>query len=505
MGSALEEMGTVISTFEGPTTVVFSFVVGSKNVRKGQFVQVEAEDGLVLGSVSEITRANRYFESAESVAEYERSSPMSTNFPTTDWEYIIANVRVHGMFKGGLMIRSTFPVAPGIKVHSADEELLKKFLHFEENGLFLGTLANHKLEAKVNLNKLLQKHLAILAMSGSGKSYLASVLIEELMERKAEKGRMGIVIIDSHGEYAGFRSSQYGKSVSIVDGKKIRIPLRKIAPALLFTWMPDASSQQKRELEKIMLELKKDGEQTHNSYGLSELVEKINASENLDKKSKPALLGWVGEIRSLKLVGKEEYPKIGELVKPGCASVVDLSGIDGEKKKQVIVSYVAKKLFSMRKKEKIAPFVLMLEEAHNYAPEKMTRKVALAKGAIETIAREGRKFGASLCLISQRPVHLSVTALSQCNTNIILRVTNPNDIKRIGESCEGIDDAMLSSITTLRVGEALLVGEATGSPVFIKVRQKKSSWIPKGQDLEEIARKFEEAIVKKKTEVEAFL
>ncbi|MBS3069861.1 ATP-binding protein [Candidatus Micrarchaeota archaeon] len=500
-----EEMGTVISTYDGPTTVLFSFVVASKNVRKGQFVQVSSSEGAVVGSVSEITRANRYFESAESVAEYERSSPMSANFPTTDWEYIIANVRVHGMFREGLMVRSTFPVAPGTKVHSADEGMLKKFLQFDEEGLMLGNLANHSLEARVNMNRLLQKHLAILAMSGSGKSYLASVLIEELMERKKEKGRMGIVIVDSHGEYTGFRNSQYGRNVSVVDCKKMRIPLRKIAPALLFSWIPDASSQQKRELEKIMMELKKESEQSHAGYGLSELVEKINASENLDKKSKPALLGWVGEIRSLRLVGKEEYPKISELVKPANACVLDLSGIDGEKKKQVIVSYVARKLLSLRKKEKIAPFVLMLEEAHNYAPEKMTRRVALAKGAIETIAREGRKFGASLCLISQRPVHLSVTALSQCNTNIILRVTNPNDVKRIGESCEGIDDAMLASITTLRVGEAMLVGEAVGSPVFIKVRKKKSSWIPRGQDLEEIARKFEDAQEKKKTEVEAFL
>ncbi len=158
-----------------------------------------------------------------------------------------------------------------------------------------------------------------------------------------------------------------------------------------------------------------------------------------------------------------------------------------------------------RKKDKVPPFLLVVEEAHNFAPEKVERQYALAKGPIITIAREGRKFGACLCLISQRPVQLATTALSQCNTNIILRITNPFDIKHVGESCEGIDSAMLDSITTLRVGEALVVGEAAGSPIFVKVRKRKSSFFAKGRDLEIIARRFEEEKTKKRQDVEAFL
>ena len=80
--------------------------------------------------------------------------------------------------------------------------------------------------------------------------------------------------------------------------------------------------------------------------------------------------------------------------------------------------------------------------------------------------------------MSQRPVQLSTTALSQCNTNIILRLTNPYDIDHIGESCEGIDKGMLGAITTLRVGEALVVGEAVNLPVFVRVRRRKSKSCP---------------------------
>ena len=121
------------------------------------------------------------------------------------------------------------------------------------------------------------------------------------------------------------------------------------------------------------------------------------------------------------------------------------------------------------------------------------------------MAREGRKFGASLCLISQRPVQLSTTALSQCNSNIILRITNPFDLKHIGESCEGIDSRMQDSITSLRVGEALILGEAVGAPVFVSVRKRRSQTVVRGESLEKIAQEFEEKSQRKEDEIEAFL
>ncbi|MCK5301528.1 MAG: ATP-binding protein, partial [Candidatus Thorarchaeota archaeon] len=91
---------------------------------------------------------------------------------------------------------------------------------------------------------------------------------------------------------------------------------------------------------------------------------------------------------------------------------------------------------------------------------------------IETIAREGRKFFAMLCLISQRPVKLSTTVLSQCTNQAILRCTNPYDLEHIGRSSEGIDRQSLETITTLEVGEALFVGETVSVPTFVKVRKR---------------------------------
>jgi DNA helicase HerA-like ATPase len=499
-----EELGTVISTEETPTTCEFVFLVKNRRVRKGQFVQAQADDGLLLGMVTEITRANRYFERAESVAEYERASPISEHFPTADWEFTVAQVRIFGTFKGKILVRNTFPPAPGLRVVEADLPLLKEFLKFHDDGLEIGKLENHDLPAKLDMDGLFQKHLAILAMSGSGKSYLMCVLLEELLSRKPEQGRLAAVIIDNHGEYAGFKQSEFGQQTRVFEGKKMRISLRKVSPQMLAEWMPQMSGVQLRELAKILKEMQKAANEKHEAFGLSDLSLRIEASEMKDNIKGP-LLAWISELRGLGLLGKADFPKADEAVSPGRLAVFDLSDIDSLRKKQIIVSYFGKKFFRMRKKGAIPPFVLIVEEAHNFAREKAMAEAAISKHIIETIAREGRKFGASLCLISQRPVQLSTTALSQCNTNIILRVTNPYDIKHIGESCEGIDSAMLNSITTLRVGEALIVGEAVGCPVFVKVRAKRSRATTKGASLSSLARQFEEQSAKKKNDVEAFL
>jgi DNA helicase HerA-like ATPase len=499
-----EELGTVISTLETPTTGQFSFVIKSSKVRKGQFVQAQAEDGIMLGAITEITRANRYFERAESVAEYERSSPIAEHFPTSDWEYTVALVKVHGTFRGAGIVRNTFPIAPGVKIYEADLQLLKDFLGFTDDGLDVGSLENHNLTAKLSIDGLLQKHLAILAMSGSGKSYFTSVLLEELLSRKKETGRIAMVVIDNHGEYAGFRQSEFAQATRVFEGKKMRIALAKVSPQMLSEWMPNMSGVQARELGKILKDLKKEMKEKQEAFGLSELEARINAQIAKENVRAP-MLSWIAELHGLGLIAKADCPKLADAIAPGRLAVFDLSDIDSLKKKQVIVSYFARKLFKQRKKGKIPPFVLIVEEAHNFAREKAERGSAISKNVIETIAREGRKFGASLCLISQRPVQLSTTALSQCNTNIILRVTNPYDIKHIGESCEGIDSYMLNSITTLRVGEALIVGEAVGCPVFIKVRKKRSRVQTRSTSLALLAKRFEEGTEKKKSDVEAFL
>ncbi|MFX0105420.1 MAG: ATP-binding protein, partial [Candidatus Hodarchaeota archaeon] len=115
---------------------------------------------------------------------------------------------------------------------------------------------------------------------------------------------------------------------------------------------------------------------------------------------------------------------------------------------------------------------LIVEEAHQFCPEAAHSK-AISKPIIETIAREGRKFMACLCLISQRPKKLSTTTLSQCNSKLVLNIKNPYDLKHLMDSSEAITKEYASMISSLGVGEMLLMGNAVNYPVFIDVRERK--------------------------------
>jgi DNA helicase HerA-like ATPase len=121
--------------------------------------------------------------------------------------------------------------------------------------------------------------------------------------------------------------------------------------------------------------------------------------------------------------------------------------------------------------ETIPPFLLILEEAHQFCPEASQSK-AISKSIIETIAREGRKFMACLCLISQRPKKLSTTALSQLNSKMVLNIKNPYDLKHLMDSSEAISKEYADMISVLGVGEMLLMGNAVNYPLFVNVRQR---------------------------------
>ena len=499
------QIGTIISTEESPSTSQFMFVLDKNkdSVKKGQFVQVNTKEGELFGYVNELFRANRYFERAESVAEYEKTNSMNKNFPVSEWDYLLGEVKILGTFSNGRFLRAYAPPAPGAKVASADDEILKSFLGFVDTGLDIGKIQHHEVEAKIDLTRLLQKHLAILAMSGAGKSHLASVLIEELLERKKEHGRIATVIIDIHGEYVGFKlDDKFGVKTTLIEGSEIAFPVRKLTSEMVEEWMPTISIPQRELLRHAIHELKK----TEGVYGLKEIVEYINNSDVAKDEVKRTLKRALAELKRHRfLSANKETPSLINDVKPGEVLILDFSSIDNLRKKQILVSLVARRLFKLRKKEKIPPFLLLIEEAHNFAREKAEAHEAISRSIIETIAREGRKFGASLCLISQRPVNLSTTALSQCSTHIILRITNPNDLDHIQMSAEGIDSRVAKSITSLRVGEAIFVGEAVNYPIFVNIRQRRSTKRERGLPLHEQALLFEETRKKREEQVEAFL
>lgn len=476
-------LGTVVSTDSGPNVMEFSFVLegGPQEIiaRRGEFISVVTDEGTVIARVQDLVRTNRYYQHAEAVREYQsRGEPLRSIFPTDRWQYTIAMARVLGLWANGRTVRPYFTVSPGAIVRRAGEETLAAFLKLDlKDGLHLGRLAYQNLEFAPSVDRLLSKHLAILAMSGAGKSYFVSVLLEELLVRTKEQGRLSVVVVDVHGEYTYLKDltpEEFGLpsghfEIEHIRGSHFQIPVQMLSAEALGSLVAGMSSIQVRDLRRVISEIKKIMKK---GYTLGDLVEYIRNDTSISKNTRDALAGWLVNLDETRLFGKEAVPSIKNIVRPGKITLIDLSDFISLKKKQIVVSFLTSELLHLRRREKIPPFVLILEEAHQFCPESR-HELALPKSRIETIAREGRKFYALLCLISQRPVKLSTTVLSQCSNQAILRCTNPYDLDHIGRSSEGIDRSSLDAITTLEIGEALFVGETVSVPTFVKIRKRK--------------------------------
>ncbi|HNW05436.1 MAG TPA: ATP-binding protein [archaeon] len=495
-----EEKGIVISTIDGPSTTKLSFVCTKNDVFKGEYIQIDYSQGSLIGLVTDVIKRNRYFENSDSVKDFENNNvDIKKLFPSDEWEFLEAVVKplgVYSVLKG--FTRTNLPVSPGQKVYLADPVVLSKFLHFDKSGVFLGAIEHPNLDVALNVDRLLQKHLAILAQSGAGKSYLTSVIIEELLERTKEQGRIAVVLFDTHGEYSSFAQSttdktktDYSSKVTLIDSKDVKIGCTGLSAGFYSTLIPELTAPQKIRLSKVITKLNEDKKHGAGPYSLQTIIKEIDNLEEDDKTAKN-LRDRLLDLERYRLFDKIDYPSINDVVSPGKLTIIDLSREIDKKKKQIILYYFANKLFRARMEHNsVPPFTLVVEEAHQYAPEMASRENALAKNILETIAREGRKFGASVWLISQRPVKLSTTILSQANTHIILRITNPYDLKHIGESSEGLDQNSINMITSLRVGEALIVGEASSYPVFFKVRKRKSQESHLDVSLSGLAKSFE--------------
>ncbi len=513
-----EVLGTVISTFDGPSTQSFSFVITEPKVSKSQFVIAKSLGSNIVAFVSEIVRANRYFERAESVSEYEKQAKKNpggqntflSEFPVKDWEYVIAVCNVMGVLTDSNLSRANIPASPGDLVVTVPDEDLSRFSGFVENGLNVGKLLMHDVDAKLDLDRFLQKHLAVLGISGSGKSYSISVLLEELINRQASQGRVAVVVFDVHGEYLNFadqlKNPEFAKKTTVIDCSKVKIASSKLKSRFAKELIPDLSLVAARELDRLIHKKKKEMKAGAAAFNLLDLIKEIDES-NIKTNVKEPLISAILSLRGLRLFDRVDNPSIKQVVKSGHLTIFDLSKLNNQVKKQAILYYFANKMFEARQKEKIPPFVLLVEEAHNFAKEKIAKGGAISKSIIETIAREGRKFGASLVLVSQRPVQLSTTALSQCNTFMIFRITNPFDLKHIAESCEAIDSDFQDSITSLKVGECVLLGEAVNQPIFVKVRQRLVKRSSKGLSLADIAKNYENIQSKEFTteDIESFI
>ena len=169
--------------------------------------------------------------------------------------------------------------------------------------------------------------------------------------------------------------------------------------------------------------------------------------------------------------------------KPNQVTIIDLSLLSSEVLENVtaliarlILEFLQRieKIHSREKRGKF-PVVLILEEAHNYIPEKRRKEtdeeISVSKKVFERIAREGRKYGLGLVISSQRPSEVSKTVLAQCNSFIVHRLQNPEDQKYIRQLVPSINQDLLDQLPVLPQQYAIIMGDCVRAPVQVKIKE----------------------------------
>jgi uncharacterized protein len=371
------------------------------------------------------------------------------------------------------------PFEPGSEVLIAKDDFIREIIQIKntENTGYIGKLEGKDIKINVDLNKLLTKHIAILAKSGAGKSYCTGVLIEEIIDKN-----IPLLIIDTHGEYSdlkypaqkdlerlklfGLKPQSYiGKIQEYADRTinenafDLRIPAELTNEEIAHILPAKLSANQQNILYSAL-------RNTHKT-NLHELMHTIEMEES---NAKYSVINIIEQIIKYGIFSMNPI-NYNELIKPGQASIINMKGIEPVVQ-EIIVYKLIKDLFELRKKEQIPPFFTIIEEAHNYCPERAFGETKASK-ILRTIASEGRKFGQGLCVVSQRPARVDKSILSQCSTQIILKVTNPNDLKALTASVEGINSASEKEIANLPIGSALVTG-VVDVPLFVNIRPRKS-------------------------------
>lgn len=384
-------------------------------------------------------------------------------------------------------------VTPGSSVYIAPSSLLRKFFTYPEGeGLRVGTLIlRDDVPVEISINGL-RRHLAILAQTGAGKSYTAGILIEELLDKGAT-----IIVIDPHADYVFlsrtpdnsryryydritvFRNpnstGRYGER-DIDNLKEYVVKFSELRPYEIFevAGIPERYSGI-REVLRRALERLRAANKSYTPQDLYKEVERISSGEEDVKKELSAsasrALKYLYRLTELRVFGDRSVP-IEEILKPMHVSVIDLSGLEDRSMDYIAFRILTDVYDSVRTGRFPYPVFVFVEEAHTFVPPRRSGVRTFTGRIINTVASEGRKFGIFLILITQRPCKLDSDSLSQCNSQIVMKTTNPHDQNAIRQASERMSDDLLRDLPGLNPGEGIIVGEVTRIPVMVKFRRR---------------------------------
>ncbi|MEM0340503.1 MAG: ATP-binding protein [Acidilobaceae archaeon] len=399
-----------------------------------------------------------------------------------------------------------YPIPPDTPLMSADPELLSKIYGSKRGIVRLGVLAPRELgvEIKVDPNKL-AKHLFIAGATGSGKSNTVAILADRLSQIGAP-----VIIFDVHGEYSITPEDGNVGRVIKVSAKinPLTIPPKMMASIIIEE--PQARRQRRalavalRDLKKEIEKIKKEGFSTEEAvlrlhativtqkrrevedeelnwnssravlrfkelleckvsgqYFLDEKLEKCKTGDTqvlTDGRQKETVVDKIEEFFENTPITLQEDPIVAR-ARNGTILVVDSSELTDEQKRWVLKVLADSVLERLKTARGTKSIVLVVEEAPLFLDRDLKHPV---KQSLQRLAREGRKFGACLIVVSQRPRSLDVNVVSQLQNFVFLRMVQREDIETVMNIADSLDESLASIIPSLPDGRAIIMGEWVG-------------------------------------------
>jgi DNA helicase HerA-like ATPase len=517
-------IGTVVGN---TSTSSFSFILRSFHGKLGDIVatRVEVPIGsetdrriaIVWGRIVGIDRFNPFFpaEAAQELAD--QDIRMVDTVLSGSRDHLEAEVLILGTTfddPGNAQLTPlTYPVKPSSAVLYPGPADVRRLLTGQDDDpdrprpmLRVGTLIARKdVEVALSAREVVSRHLAILAMTGGGKTVAARRIIRELIEIGYP-----LVIFDPHGDYLGFfekrnlfpqtririlypmirmQQNNVGIIGDLIDkmGKKLTDAQQQFYYYLLGENQVLEGEPATTYIQRLMdhaenVKAKKVRKDAHLG---DELAETRPMTMNAVKRS----LSFVHDnlkgmeknnerLRSQLRTGGYEFhempdptDKPEEIVSPWTVSIFYLAGYD-HLNQSAIVSIVLEALFGHRSTLSgvIPPFQAIIEEAHNFIPSRQEgTDETPSLPTIRKVITEGRKFGTGLVLISQRPSRLDETTLAQCNTFLVLRLVNPRDKSFVRSVMENLSEADANILASFGRGQGIVSGQAVRFPLLVKI------------------------------------
>ena len=517
----------------------------SFSAKRGEFVKIkhreteENGDTYVLGRIVSISRSNILYNS--NMGEGLSSLEILPGAQVTG-ETLFGTIELVGYrdYYGQIKIPRR-PLDPGEKVYGVDYEFLSKFYKFDENtSLHIGNLIGYDKGSNIvpvylDVNKLVTEHLAVLAMTGSGKSYTVGRIIERLV---AEMNGT-VVVFDVHGEYGkafGKGEIHFNNNFDYIEEEKEKESIQKIQENLskmlnagggikvytpqidsfdykysaknhhlalqfdrfdmddLSSILPGLTEAQERVLDVAIRYWKaKYSNPPRDIQDLTYLLsderglEELKSWDNLTEGESKALNNRSAAVASIKLsrvineaksfytraIGEptDIYEMIGEKGK----SVGRLVIIDlqglSDDAKQIITALISSEVLRAASDKKRQIRPCFLVYEEGHNFAPAGIP-SISKKIIKKIAAEGRKFGTGFAIISQRPSKLDPDVTSQCNTIITMRLKNPDDQRFIAKTSDMFSKSDIDELPSLSTGEALINGRSIPAPLLVKVGTK---------------------------------